>query len=340
MRMEKIGEQPKRSGPYGGIDFPCADEHVYDQCISIAGWMLAEEPPQSWEAQSVRAYVGNISVGETRIFTRESSHGNRLRFKILARIPEPIIASHRAVISIWVSREGENAARKLGEVAVQLLPAHLAARHYGEVVPPDQAKVLHRADIYGSGTPLEQPSPEALRLVLAYLPEQSSIVDLGCGAGAYGPALMKAGYQWLGLEVNDHCLELLATRALPFRKIQGPADQLPCLDNEFDHAICVEVLEHIEEPDVFLKEIARVIRGRALFSVPNIEVLPYFRDWEVVPWHLLEASHKNFFTRTSLCTLLRKHFARVEVFSYGEHPLGTRDQIALHLHLFAVALKV
>ena len=67
------------------------------------------------------------------------------------------------------------------------------------------------------------------------------------------------------------------------------------------------------------------------------EVLPYFKDWEVAPWHLLEAGHKNFFTRASLRALLGKYFARVEVFSYGEHPLRTRDQIALHLHLFAVA---
>jgi len=109
------------------------------------------------------------------------------------------------------------------------------------------------------------------------------------------------------------------------------------VDREFDHAICIEVLEHIDEPDIFLKEIARVIRGRALFSVPNIEVLPYFKDWEVVPWHLLEAGHKNFFTRASLRELLNKYFGRVEVFSYGQHALRTRDGIALHVHLFAAA---
>jgi hypothetical protein len=33
------------------------------------------------------------------------------------------------------------------------------------------------------------------------------------------------------------------------------------------------------------------------------------------------------------------HFSRVEVFSYIEHPLRTRDGIALHAHLCAVADK-
>ena len=141
----------------------------------------------------------------------------------------------------------------------------------------------------------------------------------------------------MGLEVNDRCIELLERRRLPYRKVTDAAPRLPCADHEFDQGICIEVLEHIENPGPFLSEIVRVIRNRALFSVPNLEVLPYFKDWETVPWHLLEADHKNFFTRSSLRNLLEQHFARVEVFSYAEHPLRTRDEITLHGHLFAIA---
>jgi 2-polyprenyl-3-methyl-5-hydroxy-6-metoxy-1,4-benzoquinol methylase len=333
--MEKIDEHSKTSGPHSAIDSPRANERVYDQCISIAGSIRSEESDPA--AHCIRAYIDNVCIGETRILTHENSSEHRLGYKILGRISEPIVAPRLALISVTLSRDGEDAAHTLGEIPVQLLPARLPERHYGEVVPPDQAKVLHRDNIYGSGPPVEQPSPEALSLILGYLPPRSSIVDVGCGAGAYGPGLVNAGHKWLGLEVNDHCLDLLAGRGLPFRKLDGATPRFPCVDREFDHAICIEVLEHIDEPDIFLKEIARIIRGRALFSVPNLEVLPYFKDWEVAPWHLLEAGHKNFFTRASLRALLGKYFARVEVFSYGEHPLRTRDQIALHLHLFAAA---
>jgi hypothetical protein len=82
-----------------------------------------------------------------------------------------------------------------------------------------------------------------------------------------------------------------------------------------------------------------MIRARALFSVPNMEILPYLHDWGVVPWHLLEGDHKNFFTRASLQALLWKYFRHVEIFPYGEHPLKSRDGIPLHVHLFAVADK-
>jgi SAM-dependent methyltransferase len=205
-------------------------------------------------------------------------------------------------------------------------------------VYPQRTDILHRENIYGSGPPLEQPGSEFLQLLLDYLSAPGSVVDVGCGAGAYGPPLITAGYRWLGLEINANCWELLHRRQLPFRKIEEPPT-LPCASEEFDYAVCLEVLEHTEEPDEFLREIARVIRRRAVVSVPNIEVIPYFRSWEVVPWHLLEADHKNFFTRSSLAAILRKYFSRVEVFLCGAHPLPTRDGIPLHVHLFAVAEK-
>jgi SAM-dependent methyltransferase len=162
---------------------------------------------------------------------------------------------------------------------------------------------------------------------------------VGCGAGAYAPGLIAAGHQWIGLEVNPHCFQLLEQQGLPFRKTTPDAERFPCVDAEFDEAICVEVLEHVEHPEAFLREISRVIGKRAIFSVPNIEVIPYFKDWETVPWHMLEADHKNFFTRCSLREFLSIDFSRVEVFSYSEHPLRTRDGIALHAHLCAVADK-
>jgi 2-polyprenyl-3-methyl-5-hydroxy-6-metoxy-1,4-benzoquinol methylase len=331
--MHKIDNNPKSSSGPAALESPQANERVYDQSISISGTIDAVDNREP--GQIIHAWIDNICIGETRIFLQIEE--SRLGYKLLAKLPDPIAEPRSAVIVLTLSGEKETETKRIGEVSVELVPAGLHDRHYGDVVPPEQGNVLHRENIYGSGPPVEQPSPEALRLVLDHLPPQSSIVDVGCGAGAYGPPLINAGHRWLGLELNDNCIELLEERNLPYRKLQGPNVAFPCADGEFDHAICIEVLEHTADPESFLKEIARVIRGRSLFSVPNIEVLPFLKDWEVVPWHLLEADHKNFFTRASLQKILSQYFRQVEVFSYGEHPLRTRDEIALHLHLFAVA---
>ena len=154
-----------------------------------------------------------------------------------------------------------------------------------------------------------------LRLVLEYLSPRSSVLDVGCGAGAYGPAPDRGGsitgpaWKWIPTVYN-----YWSNAACHFAERREERERFPCGNEEFDEAICIEVLEHIERPERFLGEISRIICRRALFSVPNIEVIPYFKDWETVPWHMLEGDHKNFFTRTSLHELLAFHFPRVEVF--------------------------
>jgi 2-polyprenyl-3-methyl-5-hydroxy-6-metoxy-1,4-benzoquinol methylase len=257
---------------------------------------------------------------------------------MLGRAPDFKGEAHDAILRVTASWEDETEI-EIAHRAVRLVSAALTQRPYGEVVYPENATLLHRENIYGSGPPLEEPGGEALNLILGYLPARSSVLDIGCGAGAYGPPLIAAGHDWLGLESNSHCCVILARRQLPFRRVDSEAGQLPGADGEWESAICIEVLEHVKEPDVFLAEIARVTRGRTLFSVPNMEVLPYFHGWNVVPWHLLEGDHKNFFTRASLRSLLARFFRTVEVFSYGGHPLRTREDVPLHVHLFAVADK-
>jgi len=327
------------------IDAPRPAQAVYNECISIAGWIFTEGRDPA--ACRVRAWLEGAPIGETRLlFARPDvsdfmslPHDMPTAFRFLARTLGRTETSHDATIELTASWNGDGAEYLIGEVSVHLIPARLQKRHFGDVVFPSQSRVLHRENIYGSGPPVLEPGVDMLRLVLDYLYPSSSVLDVGCGAGAYGPALIAAGHHWTGLEVNLDCLQLLEQRGLPFRRGTRGIERFPCGDEEFDEAICIEVLEHIEHPNTFLGEVARIIRRQALFSVPNIEVIPYFKDWETVPWHMLEGDHKNFFTRTSLHELLALHFPRVEVFSYAEHPLRTRDGIALHAHLFAVADK-
>ncbi|MEY2551747.1 MAG: hypothetical protein QOG12_1891 [Verrucomicrobiota bacterium] len=257
---------------------------------------------------------------------------------MLGRISPPIAEPRDAALRV-VAGIGDTGRDIVAKQTIRLVPALLRGRPYGDVVSPENETVLHRENIYGSGPPIEEAGVEVSNLLHAYLPSGASVVDVGCGAGAYGPPLMAAGHDWLGLEANAHCCDILTRRQLPFRRVDLNSARLPCRDAEHDSAICIEVLEHTKDPVAFAGEIARIIRRRALFSVPNMELLPYLHDWRVVPWHLLEGDHKNFFTRASLRALLSRCFRTVEIFPYGEHPLRTRDDVPLYVHLLAVAEK-
>ena len=339
LRFEKLEE----SASY--IDAPALGAVAYGESITVSGWLHARGRDAA--GCRVRAWCEGPMIGETRLMFVRADVSRALGiseaipsgFRFLALLPHGGDERREAQISFTASWNDEPTEYEFASATVQLVPALLAQRPFADVITPLQQTVLHRENIYGSGPPVTEPGAETLYLIQQYLGAGESVLDAGCGAGAYGPPLIAVGHDWLGLEVNAGCIELLRRRDLPHRRVDDEAASLPCADREFDTAICIEVLEHIAEPDGFLAEIGRVIRRRAVFSVPNIEVIPYFSAWQVVPWHLLEADHKNFFTRASLGALLRRHFRQVEVFSYAEHPLRTPDGVALHVHLCAVADK-
>jgi SAM-dependent methyltransferase len=208
---------------------------------------------------------------------------------------------------------------------------------YGSLLSEKNNVLHHRGDIYSSGPSVPGASPECLQLVRRYLGQPPiNILDVGCGIGAYGKPLLAQGYDWIGVEVKTSDCVALEKMGLPHRQVDGHT--LPFSDGSFDCAISVEVLEHIADPKPFLKEIRRVTRRRVLISVPNIEILPYMRPLLAVPWHLLEADHKNFFTRTSLQgLLLSAGFRKVEVIPYGVHPLKSIEGFPLYYHLLAIS---
>lgn len=335
----------KIAGATAHLDAPQPGTAVYGESISISGWchFAGRDPAQC----CVHAWVDGALIGQTRaLFVRPDvsaavglAENIPTGFRILGFMPAAGMEPRAAMLTLSASWRDDPVEYEVVRAAVRLIPALLATRPYGDVVNPQRETLLHREDIYGSGPPLEQPSALMLSLMRDYLPARCSVLDVGCGAGAYGAPLRHAGHEWLGLEIDSRCLEILERRQLPYRRVSAEAKSLPSENGEWDAAVCIEVLEHISEPHAFLAEVTRSIRHRALFSVPNLEVIPYFSGLDVVPWHLLEADHKNFFTRASLRSLLERHFRHVEVFSCAEHPLRSREEIPLHVHLFAIADK-
>lgn len=321
------------------IDHP-ADQSLIDPlALSFEGWLHGGEAHANLEA--VEIWLDGKPVAETRLFFSRPDVVARLRlgadtltgFSILASVPELV---GRPSARLECRARLQNGTRALG-CAREIRPiAHdHRENHYGVLVRPEESRLFHRHDIYTSGASVSEINPDCLALIKRYLGSPPGrVLDVGCGFGGYGRALIAAGFDWLGVEVKASDCAELARLGLPHRQVDGRT--LPFERAAFETTLCVEVLEHIANPAEFLTEIRRVTQRRFLVSVPNVELVPYLHRYAVVPWHLLEGDHKNFFTRPSLRALLGEFFRQVEVLSYAPIPLRTPEGLPLHNHLFAI----
>lgn len=100
-------------------------------------------------------------------------------------------------------------------------------------------------------------------------------LDLGAGKGRFLIVLAQAGISAIGLELNPAYIGEAKQRALDAGVSidirEGKVEALPFADNSFDDANASEVIEHVESPELMLKELYRVLApgGMAYLSVPN-----------------------------------------------------------------------
>jgi SAM-dependent methyltransferase len=87
-------------------------------------------------------------------------------------------------------------------------------------------------------------------------PTQGVLIDLGCGDKHIKPAAESRGLSYTGLDITDLNLE---------------KDKLPFEDNSVDIALSLAVIEHIQNPEIYLSEIYRVLKpnGLVYLSTPN-----------------------------------------------------------------------
>jgi SAM-dependent methyltransferase len=117
------------------------------------------------------------------------------------------------------------------------------------------------------------------RLIIARLIDSlalqpgAQVLDAGCGSGRNMVDLAHLG-TITGVEISDAGVERARARGVG-EVIQCSVTSLPVADGSFDLAVCLDVIEHIEDEHGALTELYRVVRpgGGLLVTVPAYQWL-------------------------------------------------------------------
>jgi SAM-dependent methyltransferase len=90
------------------------------------------------------------------------------------------------------------------------------------------------------------------------------VLDVGCGERPYEPLFSAYASAYTGVDPVDN----------PRADLRAAAEELPLEDGSADVTLCIQVLEHVDDPQAVVRELARVTApgGRVLLSTHGVMV--------------------------------------------------------------------
>jgi SAM-dependent methyltransferase len=134
-----------------------------------------------------------------------------------------------------------------------------------------------------------------LKFLLSYLNIQkdSTVIDVGCGVGSNLPLLKSMGLKVIGIDSESYSLSF-AKNLSGTLLINGDVLRLPVKSNSIGLVIATDLLEHLDDDSMGIKEIHRTLRreGKVILTVPAFKSLWGIQD--VVGMHKRRYSKNEF----------------------------------------------
>jgi ubiquinone/menaquinone biosynthesis C-methylase UbiE len=119
----------------------------------------------------------------------------------------------------------------------------------------------------------------------------------------------------IGSDISEEMVCLARNRHREIIWCVAKAENLPFLDGSFDLVIACEVLEHVLDPNIVLKQLRRVSKKFCIISVPeeplwrilNILRGKYLRNFGNTPGHV------QHWSASSISRLVKEYFDNIEV---------------------------
>jgi 2-polyprenyl-3-methyl-5-hydroxy-6-metoxy-1,4-benzoquinol methylase len=195
--------------------------------------------------------------------------------------------------------------------------------------PTEAASARGIAEIYDSKPDSYYASARHDIVALMQTGPQSVVMELGCGDGGTGAAVLAAGKagRYVGLELGEAAAALASKVLTEVLVGDAQALDLAAYEGRFDAFIASEVLEHLTDPWTTMDKIARCLKpGAEVFaSSPNVAywgiikdlILGRFRYAEV---GMMDRTHLRWYTPESFRQLFEGAGIRVESITPMRYP--------------------
>ncbi len=112
--------------------------------------------------------------------------------------------------------------------------------------------------------------------------DYTSVLDIGCGRGHFGLLLKSLGKNYTGVDIPKNA-GICNERGLEAYSANIEQEKLPLKNASFDMVLCLEVIEHLNDMNLLLSEVMRVLKKDGIFivSTPNSN-MPSWRIREII----------------------------------------------------------
>jgi SAM-dependent methyltransferase len=164
---------------------------------------------------------------------------------------------------------------------------------------------VYTTEITSESIPSDNPIHQRLLRPYVLAPRyiKGNLLEVGCGEGRGIDWLLPAITSYTAIDKIAPVIEKLQHKYPQANFLSGNIPPLSAFaDNSFDSVVSFQVIEHIQDDRLFLKEIHRVLKpgGIALITTPN---RPYSLSRN--PWHIRE------YTAQELTNLAQTFFSNV-----------------------------
>lgn len=132
-----------------------------------------------------------------------------------------------------------------------------------------------------------------------------TLLDIGAASGIFLHEALQKGYDVTGIEPSEFLVEE-ARRLYNLNLERGTIEDLDDT-RRFSTVTCLDIIEHLVEPDDFMKKVSHIINPGGLLVIVTPDIGSLASRLAGKRWWHYRIAHINFFNLKSLRVLLEKH---------------------------------